>query len=106
MYTTKTAIHISIELIMYVTIIELSDGLALFLNRPSGTKMSRQRMHKEFNQYVREKCINGSKNHSKIIFDENIKTLLKLDNNTDLNHFNVGHYLSPHYTVLMENVDV
>ena len=77
--------------------IRISDELAIFLEKSSGSKMARHEVTNEINKYIRGKKLIDPKNSRKIIPDAKLTALLKLSNDDELNYFNLQQFLTPHY---------
>jgi hypothetical protein len=77
---------------------EISNELAAFLGKEIGTKMSRQNLHREVNQYIRDNKLQDSNNSRQINFNADIKSLFKLNDYDVLDYFNIGDYMNIHFT--------
>jgi len=75
----------------------ISDELATFLDKPSGTEMARTEVTREINVYIRKHNLQDSNNGRKINPDTNLSSLLKLNKTDDLTYFNLQKYMSPHF---------
>jgi len=75
----------------------ISDELALFLEKPSGSEMARTEVTREINKYIRTNKLQDEKNGRKIIPDSKLYTLLKLTSNDNLTYFNLQKYMSHHF---------
>ena len=75
----------------------LSDELATFLGKPSGTKMSRIEVTREINEYIRTNQLQDKTNGRIINADAKLSSLLKLNAGDELTYFNLQRYMSPHY---------
>ena len=75
----------------------ITDELATFLNKPSGTEMARTEVTREINQYIRANNLQDATNGRKILFDDKLGKLLKLDKGQELTYFNLQKYMSPHF---------
>jgi hypothetical protein len=76
---------------------KISDELAKFLDKPSGSEMARTSVTREINQYIREHNLQDSKNGRKINFDSKLQALLKLNPTDELTYFNLQRFMSPHF---------
>lgn len=72
----------------------ISDELAQFLGKPSGTVMPRYDVGKEINAYIRA---NGLGDGRKINPDEKLKNLLRLSEGDELTYFNLQRYMKHHF---------
>lgn len=76
----------------------ISDELAKFLDKPSGSEMARTDVTREINKYIRSHDLQDKENGRKINPDAKLKSLLKLKNTDELTYFNLQRYMSPHFT--------
>jgi chromatin remodeling complex protein RSC6 len=76
----------------------ISDELAKFLDKPSGTEMARTDVTREINKYIRSHDLQDKENGRKINPDSKLQTLLKLKKTDELTYFNLQRYMSPHFT--------
>jgi hypothetical protein len=72
----------------------ISDELAIFLDKPPGTVISRETVSRAINTYIR---VNGLEDGHKINPDENLRNLLRLNVGTELTYFNIAKYMKHHY---------
>lgn len=78
----------------------ISDELAQFLGKESGTMMPRTEVTKQISKYVKKHKLQDPTNKRNIIPNEPLKKLLKLkdtENAVQLSWFNIQSYLKPHY---------
>jgi len=76
---------------------KISNELAKFLNKPTGTEMARTEVTREINNYIRENKLQDPNNGRHILADKKLKTLLKLKSSDELTYFNLQRYMSPHF---------
>ena len=76
---------------------KISDELASFLEKPSGTEMARTDVTREINVYIRSHNLQDKDNGRKINPDNKLATLLKLKKTDELTYFNLQKYMSPHF---------
>ena len=76
---------------------KISDELAKFLEKPTGTEMARTDVTREINKYIRFHNLQDKENGRKINPDVKLQTLLKLKKTDDLTYFNLQRYMSPHF---------
>jgi chromatin remodeling complex protein RSC6 len=69
--------------------------VAHFFGLPIGTVMTRCELTRMFIKYIRENGLQDNVNKRKINPDDKLKTLVKLDDNTELTFFNLQKHLSP-----------
>ena len=75
----------------------ISDELAKFLSKPSGTEMARTEVTREINGYVRAHNLQDKQNGRKINPDASLASLLKIKSGEELTYFNLQRYMSPHF---------
>ena len=75
----------------------ISDELATFLNKPTGTEMARTEVTREINSYIRAHDLQDKDNGRKINPDQSLSTLLKIGQGDELTYFNLQRYMSPHF---------
>ena len=82
----------------------ISDELAKFLQKPSGTEMARTEVTREINGYIRAHDLQDKTNGRKINPDVQLATLLKIQQGDELTYFNLQRYMSPHFAKANNNV--
>ena len=75
----------------------VTDELATFLGKPSGTEMARTEVTREINKYIRAHGLQDKDNGRKINPDDKLATLLKIGKSDELTYFNLQKYMSPHF---------
>lgn len=75
----------------------VTDELATFLGKPSGTEMARTEVTREINKYIRAHNLQDKQNGRKINPDDKLATLLKIGKSDELTYFNLQKYMSPHF---------
>lgn len=75
----------------------VTDELATFLGKPTGTEMARTEVTKEINKYIRAHNLQDKNNGRKINPDAALSKLLKLKKDDELTYFNLQRYMSPHF---------
>jgi upstream activation factor subunit UAF30 len=75
----------------------ISDELAKFLEKPTGTEMARTEVTRDINKYIRTNNLQDKENGRKINPDSKLAALLKLKKNDELTYFNLQRYMSPHF---------
>ena len=75
----------------------VSDELASFLGKPSGSEMARTEVTREINKYIRAKNLQDPQNGRHIIPDAALAKLLSLTDADELTYFNLQKYMSPHF---------
>jgi len=76
----------------------ISDELAKFLDKPSGSEMARTEVTRDINAYIRSHNLQDKSNGRKINPDTKLASLLKLTEKDELTYFNLQRYMSPHFT--------
>ena len=76
---------------------KISDELAKFLEKPTGSEMARTDVTREINKYIRSHNLQDKENGRKINPDDKLQTLLKLKKTDELTYFNLQKYMSPHF---------
>ena len=84
----------------------ISDELALFLEKPSGSEMARTEVTREINKYIRNNKLQDKENGRKIIPDTKLSSLLKLTSADNLTYFNLQRYMSHHFAKANREVTV
>lgn len=82
----------------------ISDELASFLGKSSGTEMARTEVTREINKYIRANALQDKSNGRKINPDAALSSLLKLGSGDELTYFNLQRYMSPHFAKLGQEV--
>jgi upstream activation factor subunit UAF30 len=75
----------------------ISDELAQFLDKPSGSEMARTEVTRDINKYIRAHNLQDVSNGRKIIPDAKLSALLKIGASDELTYFNLQRYMSPHF---------
>ena len=75
----------------------ISDELAKFLEKPTGSEMARTDVTREINKYIRSHNLQDKDNGRKINPDAKLQSLLKLKKTDELTYFNLQRYMSPHF---------
>jgi chromatin remodeling complex protein RSC6 len=75
----------------------ISDELASFLGKTTGTEMARTAVTKEINQYIRSNNLQDASNGRIIKPDGKLSALLHLENNEELTYFNLQKFMSRHF---------
>ena len=76
----------------------ISDELAKFLEKPTGTEMARTDVTREINKYIRLHSLQDKETGRKINPDNKLSSLLKLKKTDELTYFNLQRYMSPHFS--------
>jgi len=75
----------------------ISNELANFLGKPTGTEMARTEVTREINSYIRQHNLQDKSNGRKINPDKTLAKLLKIGSEDELTYFNLQRYMSPHF---------
>ena len=84
----------------------ISDELAKFLEKPSGSEMARTEVTRDINKYIRTHNLQDKENGRKINPDTKLAALLKLKKTDELTYFNLQRYMSPHFAKASKDVVV
>ena len=84
----------------------ISDELAKFLEKPSGSEMARTEVTRDINKYIRTHNLQDKENGRKINPDTKLAALLKLKKTDELTYFNLQRYMSPHFAKATKDVTV
>jgi chromatin remodeling complex protein RSC6 len=76
---------------------QISNELAAFLGKASGTEMARTEVTKEINAYIRANKLQDPNNGRIIKADAKLQSLLNLKKSDELTYFNLQKYMSPHF---------
>jgi chromatin remodeling complex protein RSC6 len=82
----------------------ISDELAKFLEKPSGSEMARTEVTRDINKYIRTNNLQDKENGRKINPDKKLAALLKLKATDELTYFNLQRYMSPHFAKSVKEV--
>jgi len=82
----------------------ISDELANFLGKEKGSEMARTAVTKEINNYIVLNNLKDKQNGRKIIPDEKLNSLLKIQEGEILTYFNLQRYMSPHFSKVVKPV--
>jgi chromatin remodeling complex protein RSC6 len=82
----------------------ISDELAKFLDKPSGTEMARTEVTRDVNKYIRTNNLQDKENGRKINPDPKLAALLKLKKTDELTYFNLQKYMSHHFAKAVKDV--
>ena len=75
----------------------ISDELCTFLGKPSGTEMARTEVTKSITAYIKEHSLQNAENKRRIMPDSALKSLLNVDDTTELTYFNLQKYMKVHF---------
>jgi len=75
----------------------ISDELASFLGKESGTEMARTAVTNQINNYIKSNNLKDAKNGRQINADEKLATLLKLGKDDVLTYFNLQKFMKHHF---------
>jgi upstream activation factor subunit UAF30 len=82
----------------------ISDELAKFLEKPTGSEMARTEVTRDINNYIRKNQLQDKDNGRKINPDAKLAALLKLNKTDELTYFNLQRYMSPHFSKATKEV--
>ena len=75
----------------------ITDELANFLGKDTGSEMARTEVTREINKYIRAHKLQDPENGRKINPDSKLEKLLKIPKGEVLTYFNLQRYMSPHF---------
>ncbi len=75
----------------------ISDELARFLGKETGTKMARTEVSKALNVYIKANSLQAELNRRNINADAKLTALLNLKKGDELSYFNLQRYLKHHF---------
>ena len=75
----------------------ISEELATFLSKPSGTEMARTDVSKEINAYITANGLQDKSNGRKINADAKLTKLLKITPTDELTYFNLQRFMKHHF---------
>ena len=76
---------------------KISDELASFLDKPTGSEMARTEVTRDINAYIRTNSLQDKTNGRQINPDSKLANLLKIENGEVLTYFNLQKYMSRHF---------
>jgi chromatin remodeling complex protein RSC6 len=76
---------------------KISDELATFLDKPTGSEMARTEVTRDINLYIRTNSLQDKSNGRKINPDPKLADLLKINEGEELTYFNLQKYMSRHF---------
>lgn len=82
----------------------ISDELAAFLGKESGTELSRTDVSKEINAYIVKHSLKNKDNGRIIHPDAKLTKLLKVQKDDELTFFNLQRYMKPHFAKAGETI--
>lgn len=84
----------------------ISDELAHFLEKPSGSEMARTEVTRDINKYIRLHNLQDKDNGRKINPDTKLAALLKITGGEELTYFNLQRFMSPHFAKASKDLPV
>lgn len=84
----------------------ISDELAHFLEKPSGSEMARTEVTRDINKYIRLHNLQDKDNGRKINPDSKLAALLKISGGEELTYFNLQRFMSPHFAKASKDLPV
>jgi hypothetical protein len=75
----------------------ISDEIAGFLEKPSGSEMARTEVTRDINKYIRTNGLQDKTNGRKINPDQKLCALLKIKSGEELTYFNLQRFLNIHF---------
>ena len=84
----------------------ISDELAHFLEKASGSEMARTEVTRDINKYIRTHNLQDKANGRKINPDTKLAALLKITGGEELTYFNLQRFMSPHFAKASKELPV
>jgi chromatin remodeling complex protein RSC6 len=75
----------------------ISDQLATFLGKPSGTEMPRTEVTKHICDYIKQNSLQSQENSRIINPNTELKTLLDVNDTDEITYFNIQRYMNKHF---------
>ena len=82
----------------------ISNELASFLGKASGSEMARTEVTREINMYIRANSLQDKSNGRQINADDKLSALLKLKDGDVLTYFNLQKFMSCHFAKISKAV--
>ena len=76
---------------------KISNELADFVGKPHGSEMARTEVTRVLTAYIRENKLQDPQNGRRILADNKLSKLLKLQKSDELTYFNLQKHMSPHF---------
>jgi chromatin remodeling complex protein RSC6 len=76
---------------------KISNELADFVGKPHGSEMARTEVTRVLTAYIREHKLQDPANGRRILADNKLSKLLKLQKSDELTYFNLQKHMSPHF---------
>ena len=76
---------------------KISNELADFVGKPHGSEMARTEVTRVLTAYIRENKLQDPQTGRRILADNKLTKLLKLQKSDDLTYFNLQKHMSPHF---------
>ena len=79
--------------------VKVSEELYDFMNLKNNKEIARTEVTRYINKYIKDHSLQSSENKQVIIPDEKLKNLLKVNENEEVNYFNLQKYMNPHFQI-------
>jgi chromatin remodeling complex protein RSC6 len=76
---------------------KISENLCSFMNKPPGSEVARTEVTKYIINYIKEHNLQRPENKKFINPDDNLKSLLEVQEGEDLSYFNLQKYMNKHF---------
>lgn len=76
---------------------KISDRLCSFMNKPKGSELARTEVTQYLISYIKSNKLQNQQNKRLITPDKELKTLLGIEENDELNYFNLQSYMNQHF---------
>lgn len=81
---------------------KISDKLCNFMNKPKGSQLARTEVTKYLISYIKTNKLQNEENKRLIVPNNELKTLLGIQDNDELNYFNLQSYMNQHFITPLE----
>lgn len=76
---------------------KISDKLCNFMNKPKGTELARTEVTQYLISYIKRNKLQNEENKRLIVPNNELKTLLGIQDSDELNYFNLQSYMNQHF---------
>lgn len=76
---------------------KISDKLCNFMNKPKGSELARTEVTQYLISYIKTNQLQNEENKRLIVPNNELKTLLGIQDNDELNYFNLQSYMNQHF---------
>lgn len=83
---------------------KISDEMAQFLDKPSGSEVARTDVTRAINKYIIDNDLQDKTNRRRILADGPLRALLQLGENDELTYFNLQKHMKGHFQKITPDV--